>query len=179
VTGSNAKALEAVFQQCFLCDYRTLLRGDAPEPLYQPAAWPQHCSRIMYREDFFASALHEVAHWCTAGPGRRALTDYGYWYSPDGRDSEQQLQFEKAEYKTQALEWHFSLACNWPFRLSSDNLGAGAADNSRLASLVCDQAQYYCETGLPERAARFHQALAENFDGMAQRVPGDFTTTGL
>ena len=175
----SAQVLEALFQQCFLREYRTLLRGAAPEPLYQPAGWPQHCSRIHYREDFFASALHEVAHWCIAGPGRRLLTDYGYWYKPDGRSSDQQLQFEKAEYRTQALEWHFALACGWQFRLSNDNLAAGATDNTRLAEKVCRQAQDYCKTGLSARGARFRDALAAHFDGIALPVPDDFTATGL
>jgi elongation factor P hydroxylase len=175
----SAQTLEELFQQCFLREYRTLLRGAAPEPLYQPAHWPQHCSLVYYRDDFFASALHEVAHWCIAGPGRRRLTDYGYWYNPDGRSAGEQEQFELAEYKTQALEWHFALASKWPFRLSSDNLTAGPTDNSRLAELVRSQAKRYCEKGLPKRADVFREALAAHFEGIAHAVPADFQSTDL
>ncbi|MCZ6830509.1 MAG: elongation factor P hydroxylase [Gammaproteobacteria bacterium] len=166
--------LEDLFQQCFFSEYRTHLRGAAPEPLYQPASWPQHCHTIHYREDFFASALHEVAHWCIAGSRRRLLTDYGYWYHPDGRGRAQQRQFEQAECKPQALEWHFALACQWPFRLSSDNLAAGEGDNSGFAEAVRSRAQRYCSTGLPPRAVRFRAALAAGFAGIAEPRPTDF-----
>ncbi|GAM69307.1 transporting ATPase [Vibrio sp. JCM 19236] len=26
--------------------------------------------------------MHEIAHWCVAGPKRRLLEDFGYWYEP-------------------------------------------------------------------------------------------------
>ncbi len=39
------------------------------------------------RTDFFASALHEISHWCVAGKARREQVDFGYWYCPDGRDA--------------------------------------------------------------------------------------------
>ena len=61
----------------------------AAEPYYEPGA----PSVIYFREDFDRSALHEVAHWCVAGPLRRGLPDYGYWYAPDGRNAEQQSAF--------------------------------------------------------------------------------------
>ncbi len=50
----------------------------------------------------FASALHEISHWCIAGKARRELVDFGYWYCPDGRDAMTQSQFEDVEVKPQA-----------------------------------------------------------------------------
>ena len=62
-----------------------------------PAQQPGALNRIVFTHDYFASALHEVAHWCVAGPERRRLTDYGYWYAPDGRTEKQQMEFERVE----------------------------------------------------------------------------------
>ncbi len=53
---------------------------------------------------FYASALHEIAHWCIAGENRCQQVDYGYWYEPNGRSEERQFEFEKVEVKPQALE---------------------------------------------------------------------------
>jgi elongation factor P hydroxylase len=99
---------------------------------------------LWYREDYFASALHEVAHWCIAGEQRRQQLDFGYWYAPDGRSPEQQGAFEAVEYKPQALEWFFSLACGYRFRLSADNLGMPGGempDASEFRGRVCEQAR--------------------------------------
>jgi len=173
-----ARTLEALFQQCFYPGYQTSLRGGASEPLYLPSGSEDQSHTIYYREDFFASALHEVAHWCIAGSRRRLLTDYGYWYHPDGRSSEQQLHFEQAEVRPQALEWHFALACNWPFRISNDNLAAAEQDSSRFVDAVRNQARRYCESGLPQRAMQFRTVLASCFAGCAQPQPDDFDVAG-
>ena len=174
-----AKQLEDLFAQCFFLDYRTVLRGAAPEPLYQPAIWPRHCHRIYYREDFFASALHEVAHWCIAGAERRQLADYGYWYHPDGRCGEKQRHFEQVEREPQAVEWHFSLACRSGFRISNDNLADPAGESGDFGAAVHSQALRYCSDGLPSRAANFRTALAGSFAGIAEPEPGDFCAQGV
>ncbi len=96
----DAGRLERVFADCFTRDFDTLLLGGAPEPVYVPAGMrcgvtapaPHH--RLFYREDFFASALHEAAHWCIAGRERRLLVDFGYWYAPAGRDAPAQARFQ-------------------------------------------------------------------------------------
>ncbi len=144
----DARILERIFADCFADAYRTLLVGGGEEPLYVPSSDPGVPHRIVYREDYFASALHEVAHWCVAGSARRGLDDYGYWYAPDGRDADQQVAFERVESRPQALEWIFSDACAFSFTLSADNLeaGLGPSDGFRTA-------------GLPPRAARFRAAL--------------------
>ena len=81
--------LVGLFNATFEQSHRTVLQGGADEPYYVPG----EPHRIFFREDFLRSALHEVAHWCVAGACRRALPDYGYWYSPDGRDAGQQKSF--------------------------------------------------------------------------------------
>lgn len=60
--------LERAFRECFEVEFATILVGGGSEPLYLPSEDPP-CEphRIVYREDYFASALHEVAHWCLAG----------------------------------------------------------------------------------------------------------------
>ena len=164
--GFSAVRLERVFAHCFADRWRTLLLGGAEEPFYQPAAGQDEFHRLYYRSDFFASALHEVAHWCIAGERRRQLPDFGYWYAPDGRSPLQQAAFEAAEAKPQALEWFLSIACGYPFRVSVDNLGAADGelpDTAPFRLQVLQQARQWQETGLPPRAEQFFCALASEF----------------
>ena len=135
------------------------------EPLYKVGAGEDH--QLIYRQDFCASALHEVAHWCIAGEQRRQHLDYGYWYAPDGRDAMQQRQFEQVEIKPQALEWHFALACQLQFRISVDNLDGDVGAGGVFARAVAEQAQQYCHQHLPARAEHFRLALAREFGGDA------------
>ena len=98
--------LAEAFNQHF-SDQQVLLKPGASEPFYQAACSQEQSKKqphdqlatIFSTQDFFSSALHEVAHWCIAGVERRKLDDYGYWYEPDGRSGEQQARFmrEKAE----------------------------------------------------------------------------------
>jgi elongation factor P hydroxylase len=175
----SGESLEALFAACFLQEFRTRLLGGADEPLYQPATSSEQLASIYYREDFVASALHEVAHWCIAGPQRRLQVDYGYWYIPDGRDADQQARFEQVEARPQALEWHFALACNWRFQVSNDNLAGTLADGSTFPDAVHRHARHYCHTGLPPRAARFCSALAHQFSGRDRARPDDFDRAGI
>lgn len=161
----DGDSLSDVFNALFLEQEGTVLRGGASEPLYEPAQASQPAI-IHYREDFAASALHEVAHWCIAGPSRRKLLDYGYWYEPDGRDAITQQRFALVEAKPQALEWCFAQAAGLGFRLSLDNLDGAqelhAIENFR--ALVQRAAQDYQGQGLPNRARRFFDALADRFN---------------
>lgn len=159
---SLAGQLERVFFDCFHDRYRTRLLGGAAEPLYLPASATRD-ARIYYREDFAASALHEVAHWCIAGPRRRQCEDYGYWYAPDGRTAAQQRAFEIVEVKPQALEWHFALAAGVPFHVSADNLLAPDSGDGSFAAAVAEQARRWCRQPLPPRAALYRRALALHF----------------
>ena len=164
-SGFQAARLERVFAGCFARQWRTVLLGGAEEPYYQPAADSHETHMLYYRSDFFASALHEVAHWCIAGEQRLQLADFGYWYAPDGRDTAQQRDFEAVEVKPQALEWLFSLACGYDFCVSVDNLGAagGEYDTAPFRQQVLVQARNWQGNGLPRRAQVFFAALAQEF----------------
>jgi elongation factor P hydroxylase len=170
------RQLEEVFSDCFAARYRTLLQGGAPEPVYLPAGHGGEYNLLRYREDYPASALHEVAHWCIAGKLRRGQVDFGYWYAPDGRDRQAQRAFETVEVKPQAVEWHFSLASGLPFRVSLDNLDGDGGDNGRFSESVSAQACRYSRHGLPARAAEFRDALAAVFGGEAAPLASDFGT---
>lgn len=162
----SSTRLETVFNRCFLQREQTRLVGGGPEPVYRPATTPGGCHSLCYREDFFASALHEVAHWCIAGPRRRQLVDFGYWYAPEGRDPEQQSAFEAVEVKPQALEWIFSRACGYRFRVSVDNLdpvSGRLAETSGFRRRVARQAERYFRGSMPPRALEFFHALREEF----------------
>jgi len=171
--------LETLFKQCFYKDYQTRLIGGADEPLYRPAtsATKPHC--LFYRADYFASALHEISHWCIAGVERRQQEDWGYWYCPDGRSPEQQRAFEAAEVKPQAVEWILSLAAGAPFRISSDNL-LGSCDKAEegdtFKSAVVAQVQRYRQGALPSRAQQFFLALSAHY-GTADE--SDYSLQGL
>lgn len=155
-----ATDLERIFRDCFLAEYATLLEGGGAEPLYLPSSDPERSPhRIVYREDYFASALHEVAHWSIAGAARRRQEDYGYWYRPDGRDAREQAAFERVEARPQALEWIFAEACGFEFHLSADNLGAALGPSERFGRAVREAREAYLAGGLPPRAARFRDAL--------------------
>ena len=155
-----AKDLERLFGDCFAQSYQTILVGGGDEPLYVPSASPETAPhQVIYREDYFASALHEVAHWCLAGADRRQQDDYGYWYAPDGRSAEQQAEFERAEARPQALESIFSEACHFPFNLSADNLDGGFGPSDRFRLAVEEAREAFSERGLPRRAEAFRRAL--------------------
>lgn len=153
--------LERVFRDCFYADYQTLLVGGGNEPLYVPSAKPSETPhRIVYREDYLASAFHEVAHWCLAGADRRRLEDYGYWYAPDGRDTQEQAAFERAEARPQALEWIFTETCGLEFNLSADNLAGGVGPSASFVEAVTRAKKRFLEDGLPDRAECYRAALA-------------------
>lgn len=160
----DAAVLEQIFKGCFAASYGTVLVGGGSEPLYIASrSAPREPHRVIYREDYFASALHEIAHWCIAGSNRRTSDDYGYWYAPDGRTPLQQGDFERVEAKPQALEWIFSDACKWHFELSADNLAGGNGPTESFATAVSAQKEKYLHEGVPIRAASFRHALERHF----------------
>ena len=131
-----------------------LVKGDH-EPIYIPAKSSHQHHQIVFAHGYFASALHEISHWCIAGKQRRLLEDYGYWYCPDGRDVKQQTEFEKVEVKPQAIEWAFSCASGKPFAVSTDNLNGAAVDTQGFQDAVKQQVMFYLKHGFPPRAAEF------------------------
>ena len=153
----DAHQLMCLFNQEFTQSDTTELIGGAAEPYYEPGS--PH--RIYFRADYVRSALHEVAHWCVAGRRRRQLADYGYWYSPDGRDAGQQQAFFAVEARPQAIERFFCEAIGIPFSPSVDNVGAQIEpqQSRRFEGRIQEWCDQFERTGLPPRAARFVTAL--------------------
>ncbi|MFB4204426.1 elongation factor P hydroxylase [Arhodomonas sp. KWT2] len=160
-----------LFDDEFAPENTRLVRGDE-EPLYLPADDTCAYHRVVFAHGFFASALHEIAHWCIAGPRRRALVDYGYWYEGDGRDAVTQAEFERVEARPQALEWAFSMAADAPFRVSVDNLDGDPGDPDGFRRAVRDALAVYLRDGLPPRARRFAIRLQDRYGGHIE-LPAD------
>ncbi|WP_213478704.1 elongation factor P hydroxylase [Marinobacter lipolyticus] len=156
----NPDDLIMLFNDLFRENCRTVLVRGGEEPEYLPAAEAGGVAQIIFAHGYFASALHEISHWCIAGAQRRTLRDYGYWYCPDGRTASQQQAFEQVEVKPQALEWLFSVAAGSRFHISVDNLsGEGAADEAGFRRRVRAQANDYLDVGMPARARAFFDTL--------------------
>ena len=96
-----------------------------------------------------------------AGERRRTLPDYGYWYSPDGRDADQQQAFFTVEARPQAIERCFCEAIGIPFSPSVDNVGAQIEPQQlrRFEARIQEWCNQFEHIGLPLRAARFITAL--------------------
>lgn len=152
--------LITLFKECFFEEFNTILVRGEEEPIYLPADETSPHHRLIFAHGFFASALHESAHWLVAGPQRRELIDFGYWYEPDGRNAEQQSLFQSVEVKPQAIEWILSQAAGFRFRVSLDNLNGDPADTEAFKQAVYNQVRSYCEKGLHPRAERFRLALS-------------------
>ncbi|MEK6219604.1 MAG: elongation factor P hydroxylase [Psychrobacter cryohalolentis] len=149
-----------LFNHLFISKQVILVRSTG-EPEYFPAQNNQP-ARIEFAHGFFASALHEISHFCMAGERRRQLPDFGYWYAPDGRSAAQQQAFERVEVKPQAIECLFTLACGRPFQVSQDNLFADFdTSGSTFAQDVYQQVQTYITKPdtLPSDAKTLLQAL--------------------
>lgn len=157
--------ITALFDGVFAERYQTRLIRGGDEPLYRPASAETPYHQVIFARGYYASALHEISHWCIAGEKRRQQEDYGYWYCPDGRNAEQQRAFEQAEIAPQALESIFTHACGRVFHVSVDNLGGDVeVDIEAFSARVEARAQHYLEKGLPARAGAFKEAL-ERFYG--------------
>lgn len=153
--------LISLFETTFFKDYQTRLVKGSDEPIYLPINDEKCFHQIVFAHGYYSSALHEVAHWCIAGTERRSQVDYGYWYSADGRNAQQQLAFESVEIRPQAIEWAFSVAANKSFRISTDNIEGEQTDPTVFANNVRKQALRYVELGFPPRAEQFIGALGQ------------------
>ncbi|MCT7359845.1 elongation factor P hydroxylase [Thalassolituus pacificus] len=156
-----------LFNRLFLQSENTLLVAGGDEPIYQPADEHHPHHRLIFAHGFYESALHEISHWCIAGPERRKQVDFGYWYEPDGRSAQQQRAFEQVEIKPQAVEWILSEACGRRFYVSTDNLNgdpaAVEAGLARFRQAVREQACLYLTHGLPPRAEVLKKALLDYY----------------
>ncbi len=157
----NYQDLIILFNQCFAKEFNTQLVKGNDEPLYSPAS--ENCSyhQIIFAHGFYASALHEIAHWCIAGKKRRLLEDFGYWYQPDGRNEQEQKIFEQVEIKPQAVEWALCVAANKKFNISADNLNGFQADTHVFKESVYQQVLWYLEYGFPPQARQLIKTLSE------------------
>ncbi|WNC67457.1 elongation factor P hydroxylase [Thalassotalea nanhaiensis] len=157
----NYQDLIHIFSEQFsLSENTRLVKGD-DEPIYLPADKSCSYHRVIFAHGFYASAFHEISHWCIAGKERRLLEDFGYWYAPDGRDAIQQKEFEQVEIKPQAIEWAFCIASGFKFNVSADNLSGIEVDRYGFQTKVFEQVLNYLEHGFPNRAGLFINALID------------------
>ena len=171
--------LIAIFNNCFFEKYNTLLVKGTDEPLYLPADENRPHNELFFAHGFFASALHECAHWLIAGEQRRKQVDFGYWYIPDGRTSTQQELFQSVEIKPQAMEWILSKAAGSPFRVSIDNLNGKESETEAFKLAVFQQLKTYCDQGLSARAESFRQALCRHYNTSSLLKSEDFDISTL
>ncbi len=151
-----------IFDHTFYADFNTKLELGGDEPIYLPADDNCDHHRIIFARGFYASAMHEIAHWCVAGPERRLLEDFGYWYEPDGRTEQVQAEFEKVEIRPQAYEWILSLSAGFPFTVSCDNLnGDFEPDRLDFMAKVHSEVMMILEQGIPPRVKSLSDALRQ------------------
>ena len=125
------KAVRGALQQ-ILPELR--VQGGASEPFYQA---PKHNNPaiLFFREDYIRSLFHELAHYALAGSIRRTIDDFGFWYTPCGRNSDEQQRFEKVESRPQGLEKRFCEIWQVPFSPSLDNFSGCPASPVFLENL--------------------------------------------
>ncbi len=151
-----AAAFDATFADANVC-----LLGGANVPYYLPARSQGELARVFYTFDYPASALHEAAHWLRAGPARRRLPDYGYWYVDEPRPAPIQRAFLAVEAHVQALECLLSDAAGLSFRVSVDDFVMPQAEIDAFERRVRNLASSLREHGLSARGQRFSAALGQ------------------
>lgn len=152
--------LITIFEQTFFSEFNTKLICGKDEPLYLPKDNDVDFHRIVFARGYYASALHEIAHWCVAGPERRKKEDFGYWYKPDGRTEIEQKLFEQVEVRPQAYEWIFSISAGFSFNVSCDNLNGDFEPDRRLfIESVYQEVATILQLGLPPRVLKLSEAL--------------------
>jgi len=157
------KHIVSSFNYAFKQTHKTILVGGAEEPLYRPSELGSDYSIVYFKEDFVASALHEIAHWCLAGSERRKRVDYGYWYEAK-RDEKAQNKFEELEIKPQSVEWILSNAAGVSFCVSADNLSLKKHCHNPFKEKVRLEAKNYLLSGLPKRVSQIAGLLSQNDD---------------
>ncbi len=166
-----------IFDATFYDTFNTRLELGGDEPIYLPADEEHAHHRIIFARGFYASALHEIAHWCVAGPQRRLQEDFGYWYEPDGRSEQVQAEFEKVEIRPQAYEWILAKSAGFPFNVSCDNLhGEFEPDRIAFMGKVHKEVMRILEGGLPPRVAMLSEALRK-FYNTAELAPEQFVVS--
>lgn len=162
-----------LFNRLFLHTLNTELVAGDGEPIYLPANAAYPHNRIVFAHGFFASALHEIAHWCVAGQERRRLEDFGYWYKPDGRSVLEQREFERVEQRPQAYEWILSASAGKRFHFSADNLNSGVGPSHAFKQAVAATARQTLKQGMNDRLSALSEALREHY-GQSELTPAQF-----
>lgn len=176
--------LIAIFNQTFFADFNTRLEKGESEPIYLPADvsyenyTPAVHHRIIFAHGFYASGLHEIAHWLVAGEARRQKVDFGYWYIADGRNAKQQAAFEKVEVVPQAIEWILAVAAGFDYRVSADNLSDIRIDRLGFQHQIHDQVKAYLTNGLSSRTQSLVTALQAFYQTKAITLK-DFEYRGM
>ncbi len=151
-----------IFNRTFFSQFNTKLELGGEEPVYLPANNEIGFNRIVFARGFYASAMHEIAHWMVAGPQRRLQEDFGYWYEPDGRTEAVQAEFERVELRPQAYEWILSQSAGFPFTVSCDNLhGDFEPDRLSFMNKVHKEVLKILENGLSPRMKSLSEALRD------------------
>jgi elongation factor P hydroxylase len=178
-TSHHYQDLIQLFDTTFFALYNTRLVKGGDEPIYLPSNEQCDFNQIVFAHGYYASALHEASHWCLAGASRRLLEDFGYWYIPDGRDHQQQAEFESVEIKPQAIEWALCVAAGKDFDVSTDNLlGEGETDRVAFKAKVYQQVITYIKHGFPNDAETFIGALAKHYQTPLPLAPEHFQFLG-
>ena len=152
-----------IFDGLFKDSLNTVLVRGEGEPIYLPADTNHPHHRVIFAHGFFASALHEIAHWCVAGPERRLLEDFGYWYKPDGRTEQEQDEFERVEVSPQAYEWILTLSAGRKFHFSADNLSQGLGASESFKESVAARARHVLAYGMNARLTALSEALRAEY----------------
>jgi elongation factor P hydroxylase len=155
------------FNAAFSRPHRTVLIGGGSEPVYLPAQGHRPAV-IRYTRDYAQSALHELAHWCLAGPRRRTRLDYGYWYQPPPRSPAQQRRFERVETPVQGLELVMALATGVRFHVSADNHADPHANSAEFRLRIFESAARRLRGGLSPRTLAVLDALNPHWEDRLQ-----------
>jgi len=177
-TAFHYSDLMTIFESTFFKQFNTQLICGHDEPIYLPAdeSYPHH--RIVFAHGYYASALHEIAHWLVAGEQRRLIEDYGYWYEPDGRTAIQQAEFETVEIVPQAIEWAIATSCGFKFDVSADNLSGIEIDRLGFKHKVYAQLLSYLQHGFSERTTAMLNACT-TFYNRTPLTPSMFNYAGM
>jgi elongation factor P hydroxylase len=155
------RQIAGCFNTHFAHDHNVRLVGGARDPEYLPGTGLSPAF-IRYTRDYARSALHELAHWCIAGPRRRGLPDYGYWYVPAPRSAAEREAFEVAETRVQALESILADAAGVPFGVSVDDIENVLCREEGFSRRVDDATRGWRRRGLPGRAYRLAAILGRH-----------------
>ena len=165
-----AECIAQTFAQTLGREHNAQLTGGALEPLYRPATGTAPAT-LYFREDYPASALHEIAHWCIAGTQRRRQEDFGYDYIPGPRNAENQDAFFESELHTQSLERVFAQALGLEFQPSADNLEADINTFAQAIEAHTPTLHDWLASSAGARARIFILALERVRERMAQDPP--------